>query len=140
MTVVLYGCETWSLTLREECSLRVSENRVLRRIRRPKRDVVTGEWRKLHNEELNDLFSSVIIIQVIKSRRVRWTGHTARIRERRGKYMVLVGKPKVKRPFGKVRHTWEDNIKIHLQKVVMGIMDWVELVQDSDRCGHLLMQ
>jgi len=82
MPVVLYGCETWSLTLREECSLRVSENRVLRRICRPKRDEVTEEWRKLRTEELNDMFSSVIIIQVIKSRRVRWAGHTTRIRER----------------------------------------------------------
>ena len=77
--VVLYGCETWSLTLREEHRLRVFENRVLRRIFGPKRDGVTGEWRKLHNEELNDLYSSPNIVRVIKSRILRWAGHVARM-------------------------------------------------------------
>jgi hypothetical protein len=91
--VLLYGCETWSLTLREENRLRLSENKVLRRIFGPKRDVVTGEWRKLHNKELDDLYSSTNIVQVIKSRRMRWAGHIAQIRERRGIYRVLVGKP-----------------------------------------------
>jgi hypothetical protein len=79
LPVVLYGCETWSLTLREEQRLRVFENRVLRRICGPKRDEATGEWRRLHNEELNDLYSSPNIIRVIKSRRVRWAGHVARM-------------------------------------------------------------
>ena len=79
MTVVLYGCETWSLTLREERRLRVFENRALWRIFGPKRDEVTGEWRKLHNEELNDLYSSTNVIEVIKSRRMRWAGHVARM-------------------------------------------------------------
>jgi len=90
---VVYGCETWSLTLREECTLRVFENRVPRRIFGPKRDEVTGEWRKLHNEELNDFYSSPNIIRVIKLRRMRWVGHLARMGESRGVYRVLVGKP-----------------------------------------------
>ena len=89
----MYGCETWSLTLREEHRLRVFENRVMRRIFRPKRDGVTGEWRKLHNEELNDLYSSPSTVRVIKSRRMRWAGHVARMVEGRGVHKVLVGKP-----------------------------------------------
>jgi hypothetical protein len=79
LPVVLYGCETWSLTLREEHRLRVFENRVLRRILGPERDGVTGEWRKLHNEELNDLYSSPNIVRAIKSRRMRWAGYVVRI-------------------------------------------------------------
>ena len=85
LPVVLYGCETWSM--------RVFENRILRRIFGPKRDEVTGEWRKLHNEELNDLYCSPNIFRVIKSRRIKWAGHVARVGERRGVYSVLVGKP-----------------------------------------------
>jgi hypothetical protein len=80
--VVLYGCETWSLTLREEHRLRAFDNRVLRRIFRPKRDEVMGEWRKLHNKELNDLYSSPSIIRMIKSRRMRWAEHVARMGRR----------------------------------------------------------
>jgi hypothetical protein len=93
LSVVLYGCETWCLTLREEHRLRVFENRVLRRIFGPKRDEVTGEWRKLHNEELHNLHSSPDIIRQIKSRRTRWAGHVARTGEGRNVYRVLVGKP-----------------------------------------------
>jgi len=97
--VVLYGCETWSLTLSEEHKLRVFEKRVLRRrIFGPKRDEVTGEWRKLHNEELNDLYSSLNIIRVIKSKRMRWVGNVARMGAWRGAYRVLMGKPRRKRP------------------------------------------
>jgi hypothetical protein len=92
LPVVLYGCETWSVTLREEHRLMVLENRVLRGIFVPKRDEVTGEWRRLHNEELNDLYSSPNIIWVIKSRRMRWAGHVARMGEGRGAYRALVGR------------------------------------------------
>ena len=84
LPIVLYGCETWSLTLREEHRLRVFENRLLRRIFGPKRDRVTREWRKLHNEELNDVYSSPNIVRVIKSRRMRWAGHVVRMEEGRG--------------------------------------------------------
>jgi hypothetical protein len=101
LSVVLYGCETWSLTLREEHKLRVFENRVLRRIFGPKRDEVTGEWRKLHNEELRDLYSSASIIRIIKSKRMRWAGHVARMGEKRNVYRLLVGKPEGKRPLAK---------------------------------------
>ena len=82
--VVLYGCETWSMTLREERRLRVFENRVLRRIFVPRRDGVTGEWRKLLNEEVNDLYCSPNIVRVVKSRRMRWAGHVACMGKRRG--------------------------------------------------------
>ena len=90
---VLNGCETRSLTMREERRLRIFENRVLRRIFGPKRGEVTGEWRKLHNEELNDLYCSPNIVRVIKSRRMRWEGHVARMGEKRGVYRILLGKP-----------------------------------------------
>jgi len=93
LPVVLYGCETWSLTLREERRLRVFENRVLRRVFGPKRDEVTGEWRKLHNENLSDLYSLPNIVRVVKLRRMRWAGHVACMVEGRGVYRVLVGKP-----------------------------------------------
>jgi hypothetical protein len=99
----------------------------------PKRDEVTGEWRKLHNEELNDLYCSPNNVLVIKSRRMRWAGHVARMRKRRGVYGVLVGKPKGKRPLGRPRHRWEDNIKKELEEVGCGGMDWIELAQDRDR-------
>jgi hypothetical protein len=91
LPVVLYGCETWSLTLKEEHRLRVFENRVLRRIFGPKRDDVTGEWRKLHNEELRDLYYSPSIIRIIKSRRMKWVGHVARMGKNRNAYRVLGG-------------------------------------------------
>ena len=120
MTVVLYGCETWSLTLREERRLSAFENRVLRRIFGHKRDEITGEWRKLHNEELNDLYCSPNIVRVIKSRGMGWAGHVACMGEERGAYTVLVGKPEGKRSMGRPRGRWEDNIKLDLQKVGCG--------------------
>ena len=91
LPVVLYGCEAWSLTLREEKKLRVFENTVLRRIFGPRRDEVTGEWRRLHNEELSDLYSSPNIVRVIKSRRMRWAGHVVRMGEERGLHRVWWG-------------------------------------------------
>ena len=123
LPVVLYGCETWSLTLREERKLRVFENMVLRRIFGPRRDEVTVEWRRFHNEELNDLYSSSNIVRVIKSRRMRWAGHGARMGEERGAYRVLVWKPKRKRPLGRPRRRWVDNIRMDLQEVGCGYMD-----------------
>ena len=117
LPVVLFGCETWSLTLREERRLRMFENWVLRRIFGPGRDEVTGEWRKLHNEELNGLYCSPNIVRVIRSRRMRWAGHVERIGERRGVYRVLVGKTEGKRPLGRPRHKWKDYIKMDLQEV-----------------------
>jgi hypothetical protein len=95
----------------------VFENRVLGRIFGPKRDEVTGEWRKLHNEELNDLYCSLSFIRVIKSRRMRWAGHVARMGERRAMYRVLLGKPKGKRPLGRPRRRWEVKFKMDLQEV-----------------------
>jgi len=100
---VLYGCEAWSLTLREERKLRVFDKMVLRRIFGPRRDEETREWRRLHNEELSDLYSSPNIVRVIKSRRMRWAGHVARMGEERGVYRVLLGKPEGRRPLGRPR-------------------------------------
>jgi hypothetical protein len=134
LPVVLYGCETWSLTLREERKLRVFENMVLRRIFGPRSDEVTGEWRRLHNEELNDLYSLPNIVRVIKSRRMRWAGHVARMGEERGVYRVLVGKSEGKRPLGRPRRRWVDNIRMDLQGVGCGYMDWIGLGQVADAC------
>jgi len=117
--------------------VRVFENRVQRRIFGPKRDEVTVEWRKLRNEEVNDLYCSPNIVLVIKSKRMRWVGHVARMGERRGVYRCLVGKPEGKRPLGRPRHRWEDSIKVDLQEVGWGI-DWIDLVQDRDRWRALV--
>ena len=106
------------------------ENRALSRIFGPKMDEVTGKWRKLHNDVLNDLYSSPNIIRVIKSRRMRWAGHVARMVERRGVYRVLVGKTEGNRSFGRPRLRWQDNIKMDLQEVGWRDMDWIYLSQD----------
>jgi len=116
----------------------VFENRVLRRKFGPKRDEVTGEWRKLHNEELNDLCSSPNTVRVIKSRRMTWAGHVARMGESRGVYRDLVGKPKGNRPLGRPRRRWENNIKMDLQEVGCGGMDWIDLAQDRGRWRALV--
>ena len=138
LPVVLYGCETWSLTLREERKLKVFENMVLRSIFGPRRDEVTGEWRRLHNEELNDLYSSPNIVRVIESRRMRWAGHVARMGEVRGVCRVLVGKQEGKRPMGRPRRRWVDNIRMDLKEVGCGYMDWIGLAQDRDRWRTLV--
>jgi len=124
--------ETWSLILREERKMRVFENMVLRRIIGSRRDEVTGEWRRLHNEELNDLYSSPNIVRVTKWRRMRWAGHVARMGEERGVYSFLVGKPEGRRPLERPRHRWVDNIRMYLQEVGCGYMDWIGLAQDRD--------
>ena len=108
------------------------ENMVLRRVFGPRRDEVTGEWRRLHNEELNDLYTSPNIVRVIKSRRMRWVGHVARIGEESGVYRVLVGKPEGRRPLGRPRRRWVDNIRMDLQEVGCGYMEWIELALDRE--------
>jgi hypothetical protein len=129
---VFYGCETLSLTLREERRLRVFKNRVLRRILGLKRDEVRRDWRKLHNEEFNDLYSSPSIVRVIKSRILRWAGHVTCMGERIGVYRVLVGKSEGKKPLERPRLRWENNIKMDLQEVRCGGLDWIDVAQDRD--------
>jgi hypothetical protein len=109
------------------------ENKVLRKIFGPKRDEVTGEWRKLHNEELHDLYSSPSIIRVIKSRRMRWADHVARMGEKRNAYRLLVGKAEGKRPLGRPRRRWVDNIRMDPGEVGWGNVDWIGLAQDRNR-------
>jgi hypothetical protein len=138
LPVVLYGCITSSLTLREEHRLRVFENGVLRRIFGPKRDEVTGGWRKLHNEELHGLYSSPSIVRVIKARRMRWAGHVARMGEVRGAYNILVGRPEGRRPLGRPRRRWEDNIKMEIREIRFGDLDWIHWAQDRDRWRALV--
>jgi hypothetical protein len=115
----------------------VFENRVLRRIFGPKRDEVTGEWRKLHNEELHILYSSANISRQIKSRRMRWAGHVARMGEERNVYKVLMGKPEGKRPLGSPRRRWEDGIRMDLREG-WGSVEWIQVAQDSDRVRGLV--
>jgi len=111
----------------------VFESGVLRRIFGPKNDEVTGEWGKLHNEELNDMYSSPNIFRMIKSKRMRWAVHVAHLGERRGVCRILMEKPEGKRPLGRHRRRWEGNVKLDLQEVGCGGMDLIELVQDRDR-------
>jgi hypothetical protein len=117
LPVVLYGCKTWSLRLKEEHRLGVFENRVLRRIFGSKSDEVTAEWRKLHNEEIHDLYSSPSITRIVKARRMRWAGHVARRGEKRNAYRLLVGKPEGRRSLGRPRRRWVDNIRMDLVEV-----------------------
>jgi hypothetical protein len=119
LPVVLYGCETWSLTLREEHRLRMYENMILRRKFGPKRVEMTGERRKLHNEELHNLYSFPDIRQV-KSRRMRWAGHVECMGEEGKMYKVLVGKPEGRRPLGTPRRRWEDGVRMDLTEIGLG--------------------
>jgi hypothetical protein len=116
----------------------VFENRVLRRIFGPKRDEVTGEWRKLHNEELCDLYSSPSIIRIIKSWIIRWLGHVVRLGEKRNAYRLLVGKPEGKRPLGRPTRRWVDNIRLDLGEVGWGDVDWIGLAKDRNRWRALV--
>jgi len=139
----LYGCETWSMTLREERRLRVCGNRMLRKISGPKKDKVTREWRKLHNEELNDLYSSPNSVRVIKLRTIRWMAHVACMCEIRGVYGVLVGKPEGMRPLGRPGRRWEDNwltetIYFMLVYKRLQKLDFFKL-RNSDSCSAGLM-
>jgi hypothetical protein len=127
-----------SLTFREEHRLRVFENNVLRRIFGPKRDEVTGEWRKLHNDELHNLYSSPNKIRMTKSRRMRWAGHVARIGEKRNAYRILVVKPEGRRLLGRLRRRWMDNVKIDLREKGRDGVDWVDLAQDRDQWRALV--
>ncbi|KAJ4433090.1 hypothetical protein ANN_15347 [Periplaneta americana] len=128
--VLLYGCETWTLTLREEQS--VFENKVLRKIFGSKRDEVAGEWRKLYIAELHAFYSTPDIIRNIKSRRLRWAGHIARMDESRNAYRVLVGRPEGKRSLERPRRRWEDYIKMDLRDVGYDGRGWINLAQDKD--------
>jgi hypothetical protein len=138
LPVVLYGCETWSLTLREEHRLRVFENKVMRRIFGLKRDEVTRRWRELHNEELYDLYSSPSIIRIIKSRRMEWVEYVARMEEKGIAYRLLVGKPEGKRPLGIPRRRWVDTIMMDLLESGWVDVDWIGLAQDKDKWRALV--
>jgi hypothetical protein len=129
LPVVLYGCETWSLTLGEEHRQRVFENGVLRRIFRPKREE-DGSWRKLHNDEFHDPYSSPNIVRAIKSRRMRWAGHVARMGKGRGVYRVLVRRPEGTRPLGRPRRRWEDNVEMDLSDIGIDGANCIRLSQD----------
>jgi hypothetical protein len=116
----------------------VFENRVLRRLFGPKRVEVTGEWRKLLNKELHDLYSSPSIIRIIKSRRMRWVGHVTRMGEKRKAYRLLVGESEGKRPLGRPRHRWVDNIRMDIGEVGWGDVDWIGVAQDGNRWKALV--
>ena len=126
LPVVLYGCETWSLTLRKEHRLRVFENKVLRKIFGANKDEIIGEWRKLHNAELHALYSSPNILGVLNQ-------DVARMEQSRNAYRVLVGKPEGKRPLGWPRCRWEDNIKMDLKEVGCDPGEWIDLAEDRDQ-------
>jgi hypothetical protein len=128
----------WSPTLREEHRLGVFENRVLRRIFETKRDEVTGEWRKLHNEELHDLYYSQSINRKINAKRMRWVGHVARMGEKRKACMFLVGKPERRKPLGSPRRRWFYNIRMDLVEVGWSDVDWIGLAQDRGRWTALV--
>jgi hypothetical protein len=124
--------------LKEEHRLKVFENRMLRRIFGPKRNEVPGGWRKLHNEELHNLYSSLNTNRTIKSRTMRWAGHLARMGEKRNAFRILVRKPEGKRPLGRQRRRWVDNIKIDLREIGWDGMDWIDVAEDRDQWRALV--
>jgi hypothetical protein len=130
LPIVLFVCETWSLTLGEEHRLRVFENTVLRRIFGPKREGDESR-RKLHNDELHSLYSSPSIVRVIKSKKMRWAGHVARMGEGRGVYRVFVGRLESQRPLGRPIRRWEDNIKMDVREIGIDGLNWIQLAQDK---------
>jgi hypothetical protein len=128
--VVLYGCETWSLTSREGHRWSAFEIKVIRRIFGPQRDAVTGGWRKLNNEGLYGLYCSLGTVRVIKSWRMRWMVHVARMGKMRNKYNIFVRKPEGRRPLGRPRRFWENSITTDLKEIGFGGMDWIRLAQE----------
>ena len=127
---MLYGYETWSLTLREECRLRVFENMILRQTLGPERDE-NGDWRRLHNEKLHSFYYSFKVFRLILSIRFRWAGHVARMEEGRNAFKILADKPTGKRPLGRPRHGWEDNIKMDLKEIGVNTRNWFDSDQDK---------
>ena len=130
LPVILYCCKSWSTTLADEHKLRVFENRVLGKIYGPKRDEMTGEWRRLHNEELHGLYDSPDVIRIMKSRRIRWAGHVARMGEKRRLNSIVVGNPEGKRPLGRPRRRCKNNIRRNLRESGVRDENWFDLVQD----------
>jgi len=128
LSVVLCGYGTRFLTLREKHGLRVSENRVLRKIFGPKGEEVEGGWRRPYNEVLHNLFASPNIIRVIKSRRMRWAGHVTSVGKMRNACNILVTKHEGKRPLGRNRRRWQEDIRMNLREIVWGRVDWMHLV------------
>jgi hypothetical protein len=129
LPVVLYGCETWSLVVREEDRMRVSEKRILGRIFGTEREEVVGGWRRLHNEELHNLYASPNTIRVIKSRRMIWAGHVALLGGMRNAYKILVGKSEQKRPLGRPRRRWEHNITMDLRESEWEDVVWIYVTE-----------
>jgi hypothetical protein len=138
LPVVLYGCETWSLTVRQVHKLRMFENRMLRRIFGPKRDGVTGGWTKLHNEVPHNLYFSPSVIRILKSRMMRWTGLVARIGDKRIVYRLLARKPEGKRSLGRPRRRWIDNIKMDFSEIGMNVMNWIGVAENRYRWRTLV--
>ena len=131
LSVVLHGCKTTSLTLREERTLNVFESRILRRVFGSKRDE-NGQWRRLHNEDLHCLYHLPNIVREIKSRRQRWASHVVRMEEGRSAFKILTGNPTGMRPLGTPRHRWEDNLRLNLKEIGISTRDWVDSAQDRD--------
>jgi hypothetical protein len=136
--VILYRCETWSLILRKEHRVRVFENRAPRRIFGQRKDKVTGCWRKLHNEELRNLYSSPSIIRMSKSQRMRWAGHVAQTGGNKNAYRLLGEKQEGKRPLKRLRCRWIGNIKMDVREIGWGGNDWIDLAQSFGQCRDLV--